>query len=568
MSRKSRIKQAQIPDLQSVFSYHAAIYKRLSDEDGDDRESDSLINQEKIIRNYLINCPDICVSGVYSDNGYTGMNFKRPDFLRLKEDILLGKINCIIVKDISRLGRNFVMTSEYVERIFPELCVRIICVNDGYDSADKTADTSALMLPLKMFMNDAYSKDISVKIRSSISAMMCNGEFLPAISSIPYGYRKNVQENTFDIDTETADVVELIFNLRAKGMPFSAIAKELNRRGLSSPGKLRFIRGITTDLRMENAKWVRGTIRKITNDPVYLGHRIHGKIKSDKLGMPKTKRPKDQWQIIENAHPAIIKKELFDLVQKVNTEELARLCGYGKSERPSADYRSLFQGKIYCGDCGAKMTAHKGTGRATSPIPSWVFYNCSGYKYSNGQLCSNHYIRQENIMSAVTNLLNRQFEIAVDIEKLIADVKNRETVIKHQSSITDKIKSSKLKIQHTEEMLEQLLIDLTNGIISREEYEYMKEKYSQKLEYYQKEKEKLTQNSKELFTAISTTQKWLAAVKEYKKLPEISRAVLDILVDRIYVSKDKIIKIQLKYSDPYKPITDYIEKVEVIANAG
>lgn len=566
MARKSRVGIAEIPEIQSIFLYKAAIYKRLSDEDGDDMEADSLVNQEKIARHHIIDKPDIDVVGVYADNGYTGMNFKRPDFIRLKEDILLGKINCVIVKDVSRLGRNFVMTSEYVERIFPELGVRLICVNDGYDSADENADAGALMLPFKMVMNDAYSRDTSVKIRSSITAMMDNGEFLPPVGSIPYGYLRNAEENTFDIDIEVASTVQLIFKLRSEGMQFNTIAKELNDRGLPSPGRIRFVRGVTKDHRMENAQWIRGTVRKITNDPVYLGHRIHGKVKRDKLGMPKTRRPKDEWQIIENAHPAIISQELYDLVQKVNAEELEKRSGFQERAKPSVDYRNIFQDKIFCADCNSKMVAQKGCARHNAKTGSRLFYDCNGYKYSNHTNCSSHYIRQEVIMAAITNLLNKQVEVSLDIEKLIADVKKMPSVTRHQSSITDQIRSSSLKVKNMEEKIEQLLIDLTNGVIDRSEYEYMKVKYSQKLEYYREESEELIGKSQELTTVISTTQQWLNAIKEYKKLPEINRPVLDALVDKIYVSESKTIKIDLKYCDPYKPIMDYLQEVEVIAN--
>ena len=162
--------------------------------------------------------------------------------------------------------------------------------------------------------------------------------------------------------------------------------------------------------------------------------------------------------------------------------------------------------------------------------------------------------------------MNNQVEIALDIEKLIADVKKMPPVVRHQSSITDQIKSSTIKIKNIEEKIEHLLIDLTNGVIDRDEYEYMKVKYNQKLEYYREESEQLTEKSQELVTVISTTQQWLNAIKEYKKLPEISRSILDALVDKIYVSESKAIKIELRYCDPYKPIMDYLQKVEVIAN--
>ena len=215
--------------------------------------------------------------------------------------------------------------------------VRLICVNDNYDSLDKLSNTAALMLPLKMVMNDSYAKDISVKIRSSISAKMHTGEFLPANGSIPYGYLRNTQGVTYDIDPETAPIVDRIFRMRAQGDGFNTIARALNSEGVPSPGKLRFLRGITRADKYEDAVWIRGTIRKITQDEVYIGKRIHGRLKRDRIGRDKKACPKEDWLIIENAHPPIIDKELFDNVQEVNKKELERLASYQQRTRPEKD---------------------------------------------------------------------------------------------------------------------------------------------------------------------------------------------------------------------------------------
>lgn len=178
MARKSRANNALIISDTKNKMWNAGLYGRLSVEDGDDTEQNSIGNQKKIGNRFLADKPDIVLVDTYSDHGCTGMNFERPDFKRMFEDIKSGRINCIIVKDISRLGRHFVMTSNFVERIFPEMGVRLICVNDGYDSSEPNADSSALTLPLKMVMNDYYVKDISQKIRSSIHAKMDSGEYL------------------------------------------------------------------------------------------------------------------------------------------------------------------------------------------------------------------------------------------------------------------------------------------------------------------------------------------------------------------------------------------------------
>ena len=245
MARKSRYTDPVQADVPEQAAYQAAQYGRLSVEDGDDIERNSIGNQRKITAHYAMGRDDIVIVEHYFDNGYSGMNYDRPDFQRMMEDVERGKINCIIVKDISRFGREFVSTSEYVERILPNMGVRLICINDGYDSIREEADTDLLMLPLKMVMNDSYVRDISRKIRSGISAKMNSGEFLPAAGSIPYGYLRNVKENTYDIDSEAADVVKRIFTMRADGRAFNEIARTLNADGVPSPGRLRYERGLT-----------------------------------------------------------------------------------------------------------------------------------------------------------------------------------------------------------------------------------------------------------------------------------------------------------------------------------
>ena len=315
MARKSRVNRLKEAAPEEEILILAGEYGRLSVEDGDDIEQNSIGNQQKITLHYLEEHPEIKLVDTYYDNGYTGMNYERPGFIRMLKDLKSGRINCVIVKDISRLGRHFVMTSEFVERTFPEMGVRLICINDSYDSMDGNADASALTMPLKMVMNDYYVKDISNKIRSSISAKMTGGEFIPAAGSIPYGYVRNAEFTTYDIDPEPAEVVKKIYQLRAGGESFNAIARILNEKNIPSPGKLRLLRGITKAKKYENALWIRGTIRKICSDQVYIGNRIHGKVKRDKVGLEKKRRNEEEWQVIENAHPAIISVPLYEKVQ-------------------------------------------------------------------------------------------------------------------------------------------------------------------------------------------------------------------------------------------------------------
>ena len=542
----------------------AGEYGRLSVEDGDDIKQNSIGNQQKITLHYLEEHSDIKLVDTYYDNGYSGMNYDRPGFTRMLGDLKSGRINCVIVKDISRLGRHFVLTSEFVERTFPEMGVRLICINDSYDSADEKADASALTMPLKMVMNDYYVKDISNKIRSSISAKMARGEFIPSAGSIPYGYIRNAEFATFDIDPEPAEVVRKIYKLRAGGESFHAIARILNENNIPSPGKLRWIRGITKAKKYENAIWIRGTIRKICSDQVYIGNRIHGKVKRDKVGLEKKRRSEDEWQVIEHAHPAIISMQLYEEVQQVNQEELQRRDKFEQRAACGDDYRDLFRGMVFCAECKSSMSAAKGCARPDAKTPSRIFYDCNGYRYSAHVQCSSHYVRQETLLKAVTDTLNQQVQVAVDVEQLAVRLKSMPKVVRYQTEAESHYASVSAKRKNMESKMEQLLIDLTQRIIDRSEYDYMKRQYAREYEALLQEETKALSDIRAKDAVLSATEKWLDAIKRYQKLPSLDHTLLNLLVARIEVSKDREIKIILNYEDPYQPIMEFLERIEVI----
>lgn len=562
MARKSRYDLAAASPVLETEGSRAAGYRRLSVENGDDAEKNSLDNQKMIVEHFVRDRSDIVIVDYYTDNGCTGMNYNRPGFLRMMEDVRAGKIDCIIVKDISRFGRHFVMTTEYVERILPELGVRLICINDDYDSMDEASDTAALMLPLKIVMNDNYARDISKKIRSGITAKMNSGEFLPSSGSVPYGYLRNPKDSTFDIDPEAAEVVQRIFHMRAAGLKFNAMARILNGENIPCPGKLRYMRNITKAAKYENTQWTRGTIRKITGDQVYIGNRVHGKVKRDKLGTPKKRRPKEEWQIIEHAHPAVVSMDLFEQVQQVNQAELEARSHYEKRADVSTDYRDIFRGKVFCADCGRAMVAGKGCARPNAKTSSRIFYDCAGYRYSNHERCSSHYIRQEALMETLTHYLDKQVEIAVDLNRLMNQVRTAPQTVRYQAQADEKLLSARVRRQNVEARLEQLLVDLTAGIIDRDEYEYAKHQYTLQNEKLHEEEIKAEREAQLLSDCVSTTKSWIAVMKKYHRLPAIDRGLIDLLVKDIRVFGDKRIEISLNYADPYAPLLACMNKLK------
>lgn len=552
MARKSRYETiSETKNTLTRNAFTAGLYLRLSVEDGDDLENNSIGNQKKIGLDFLENSTDVVLGEIYMDYGKTGMNYKRPGFQAMFSDLEAGKINCVIVKDVSRLGRHYIMTSEYVEKIFPRMGVRLICINDNYDSADPGADRGSLLMPFKLIMNDTYVKDTARKIRSSIDAKMRCGEFLPASGSVPYGYLRAPDENTYSIDPEAAAVVRRIFEMRAAGMMFNAIAKRLNSEGIPCPGRLRYERGLTKAGKYKDALWIRGTVRKITNDPVYTGCRIHGKWKRERLGGDKKRRSPEEWQVVENAHPCVITKELFQSVQAFNEAELARREKFEKRERLGPDFREIFAGKVFCGDCGALMSAGKRVQRVTSELPNTFFFDCNNYRYSNHQRCDSHYIRQEALMDALKHLLDRQVETAVDVEHLMDEV--RKTPRPSPGGPGDPCVSLRGRRFRLEEKLERLLEDATDGVLDREEYLRIKMAYIEEHALIEAREEEETARRESFQKALHSTEAWLKAIQKYREVPVIDRELVDALVDKILVYDHKSIRICLTYSDPYAP---------------
>ena len=570
MARKSRY-VTEVKEEKKTAMLLAGVYTRLSIEDEDDEEQNSIGNQKKIALDYLKDKDDIAVTEYYVDNGYTGMNFSRPDFQRMMNDLRSGKINCVIVKDFSRLGRHFVMTSEFVEKIFPMMGIRLICINDDYDSFDENCDSASLLLPFKMVMNDSYVKDITKKIRSSISAKMDSGEYLPSASSIPYGYIRNPEQNTFDIDEEVAPVVVRIFEMRANGVALNAIAKTLNEEGIPCPGKLRYIRGITKAAKYENALWIHGTLRKILMDQVYIGNRVHGRVKRDKLGMEKTRRSEEEWQVIENAHQPIISQELFDKVQEAMNEAAAKRNAYKQQEAPETDHREVFREKVYCGDCGSMMRGCKGLGRANEDgeRKAFIYYDCGKFLDSGRAVCSAHYVRQEEIMDTLRNALDTQLCAAIDFEALVKEVQAMPKVVHYESSVKNQLTSIQSKRRHMELRLEQLIVDLTDGLIDKQEYAYAKQKYNEEYEHLLEEENRLFTSSRRLGNIVASSDKWIRTLKEYRSIPDIDRKAVDFLVKRIKIYPGKRIELILNYEDPFRLVSEYLEQIpEVIENVG
>ena len=332
--------------LQKVLNLsNAATYIRLSSEDGDTEESDSVGNQRKLLTEYVSRHDNFILYDIYIDDGFTGTNFNRPAFQKMIADIEDKKVNCVVVKDLSRFGRDYIDTGRYLERIFPELGVRFISVSDNIDSIKQAYD---MLLPIKNIFNEQYARDISNKIQATVKSKQKAGEFIGAFTS--YGYKKSsVNKNKLVIDEYASEVVKRIFAMYAQGIGKQSIAKQLNAEGILCPSEYKKLNG-------ENYKncnrlkttsyWTYSTINTMLHNEMYIGNMIQGK-KHQRMRGKQHKVDKENWVRVENTHEPIIDRDTWDKVQKLLSKK--------HRDIDLETNKNIFAGFIKCGDCGRSM---------------------------------------------------------------------------------------------------------------------------------------------------------------------------------------------------------------------
>ena len=555
MARVSRknIAVTAVSATEEMKLYKACLYLRLSDEDKRNIEDNSIGNQKKICLEHLKKLPEIEVIASYIDNGASGTNFSRSGFKQMLQDLTKGEINCVVVKDLSRLGRNYLETSEYLEKFFPEAGIRFIAVNNGYDSIRKLNGKQEIVIPFSNIVNDMYAKDVSRKIRSSIEILMKSGEFLPPSGSIPYGYLRDEKNNTYIIDEETAPIVQEIFKMKLQGVSDCEIIRTLNRKQIPSPGKIRYLRGMTKAEKYKDAVWIGSTLRKLLSNEVYLGHRIHGKVKRDCLGAEKKRRPQEEWEYVYNVHPALISEEDFQKIRQIKEKGREKQAQCNKHQKRSLEERRLLTGKIYCGDCGTLMGARKGNQRLTSKKSPRIFYQCDGYEYSGRTRCFNHYISQKDVLEKIKNALNVQFKLIAESDRVIKSIQDDKKGMlalhdKKRKEINDELAKMKMK-------KERLLIDYNDGTINSEEYKYIRQEYDDEEQRLRRvlvfaEKERKNQEKQ-----LRITEEWVKLMKQFMPQQNIDRTLIAHLIDTIYVYGNKNVEIVFLFKNEIEELT-------------
>lgn len=536
--------------------YNAAIYTRLSKEDNDKEESDSIANQKTLIREFLKTKPDIRICAEMVDDGYSGVDFNRPAMNQMLADIKAGLINCVIVKDLSRFGRNHIEVGRYIEQIFPFLGVRFISINDNYDSAAGRTSADNIMLPFKNLMNDAYLGDISLKTRSQLEIKRKKGDF---IGSFPvYGYLKSEQDRHKLVIDEYADqVVKDIFKWKLDGMSNQGIADKLNGLGVLSPMEYKksLNMAYTTTFKVRHSsKWFSQTVSRILKNEVYTGVLEQGKDSSPNHKLKKRmKKAKTDWTRVENTHEAIISKDDFATVNKLLISD---------TRIPSEqDGVYLFSGILRCGDCGESMVRKliRRDGK------DYVYYICSTYKKDKTK-CHNHRISHGDLETGILEALRKHIEEVVNVDEMLRYIET----LPLQRVEAQKIDKRLIKLQEEIDKCNSLKLSLyenyTDGLISSADYKDMRRVYSQKAEEEERAAKKLQKEIENLLQNSCYHSYWIERFKEYRNFEELTRKALVTMIDHINVIASKRIDVNYKYQIEFGRAVAFIEAVGQLAS--
>ena len=559
MARVSR-KRKSLPGAAAASRiWRTALYVRLSVEDNG-KDADSIENQIALLESYVFGCPDLSKAGLFVDNGYTGTNFHRPQFQQMMEAVQAGVIDCVVVKDLSRLGRNYIETSQFIEKICPFYGLRFIAVNDGFDTAAVT-DTAQLSMALSNIVNDYYAKDISRKVTSALQTKMEQGDYIGNYA--PHGYCKDPgNKNHLVIDPETAPVIRQIFQWRSEGVSYMGINRRLNEAGIPSPGQYRLEHGIETNNNRKERPvlWNKHMVTEILKNVVYIGH-LAQKKGSQCLyaGIPYHITSEDEWIVVEHTHEPIIGAELFETVQKINRESAERSKANSGKYAYLPREKNIFGKKLTCAECGAVIKLHRSF--STKRDKAYFMFKCPTYAEHGPKGCSDVKMRKPDLDIAVFSLIKAQMAVFVDMESTLKRLLAVKTGKVEQGRTASKRRLLQQKLENKKSILSGLYVDYKEGLLSRPDYLFTRESVDadiRMIEAELAEQESANGQTRDLLTG---EMKWQYMVRNYQNATELSPEMVEAFVETIKLHQDGSLEIKLNYMDEFAALMDACEHI-------
>lgn len=532
--------------------WNATLYLRLSRDDGDKEESNSITGQRELLRDFIQNRPELREYAVRIDDGFTGSNFERPDFKKMMEDVKEGRTNCIIVKDLSRFGRNYLDAGEYIEKIFPFLGVRFIAVNDNYDSLGEKSASDDLVIPFKNLINEAYCRDISVKVRTQLEIKRKSGQYIGAFAV--YGYMKDeTDKNRLIVDEYAADIVRDIFAWKLDGMSPQDIAVRLNQSGILSPMEYKKSLGMkfaTSFKANAQAAWSANSVLRILKNPVYIGVLTQGKETTPSYKVRKRiTKPEDEWAVIPDSHEPIVRREDFETVQKVLTLDTRR--------SPDDSNVRLFSGMVFCGECGASMV------RKTVPSGNkkYVYYVCSAHKQDKS--CSSHGIRDKALEEVVLGTVRQYIRDVIDLDDLLSMTDTAPLRTAEAQKVQRQLDKKRSEHERLQKLLMSLYENLADGIIDRDEYARLKQNYSGRAAECEKQMDALQESLVQIKEHGGEHREWMTRFRKHQNITELERSIAVALIDRILIYKDNRVEVHFRFEDEFAWQMDILKRSQI-----
>ena len=539
--------------IRKIETVKVALYLRLSRDDGDKNESNSITNQRNILTTYVEQIPEFKIEEIYVDDGFSGTNFNRPDFMRMMDDIYEGKINCVIVKDLSRLGRNYSETARYIDEIFPRLNIRFIALNNSIDTASSTmnAATQCISVGVTNVINESLAATTSVNVRATLNHNRQQGKFIGSFAC--YGYKKSEDDHhKLVIDPETAPIIRDIFNRFISGESILSITRHLNTLGIPNPSAYKSMNNPNYKPQSNSGLWVDSTVRRILSNEMYIGNMVQGKNEKISYKIKQNRSiDKNKWIIVENTHQPIIDQDTFNKAQSL----------FNKSTRisPKADSVDLFSGFMRCSNCN--YTLNKKTN--THSYGTYEYYRCTTRTKKGKNTCEcGHTIRIDKLEKAVLKSLQFMIKTAVNMDEIIKSANLSGKIRTDETLLERKLQKESSQLEKYKSAMVDLYPDYKCGILSQDEYLLLKSNISEKITSLQKEITKTQEQIKKCHTGAVEENDFIASFKKYGTIEKLTRPMLVELLDCILVHKGGDITIRWKFRDAYQDALTYLAELQ------
>lgn len=536
--RKVRLESQSLQENVSVKTYMAGIYARLSVDHHDGKEI-SIETQIEMAKEYLKSHTEITLYDCYSDLGATGTNFQRSDFERLMQDVRDGLINCIIVKDFSRFGRNYIETGNFVEKIFPFMGVRFIAITDQYDSIKQANCNEALSMHLKNIANELYARDIAEKVTASKQAKMKQGEYLGSIP--PYGFQieKIDGKRTLVPEPVTSEIVREIFNRYASGETFVSLARWLYGQKIHRPSDYKKYKMVYQQEGQQLRQWERESIRFLLTNDAYIGNLVQS-----------GKHMKEQITV-EHTHEPLVSEEVFYRAWE-RIEENIKI----QNRRPlrKDTMEDIFRGVLYCGECGHKLSRMVTERKASyKEVKTFVFYSCPNSKRIDEGKCANEQITFLQIQKVILHLLKKEFLLSSTQMKKLMDF-NKEAGEKRKEQIQKAQDEMQKSVDGADRKISSYYLEYRNGSISQVQFLETKKELEEKKEQDRQTLRDLHTEYSSIDRMVDKQNQFLRTILKYKSCAELNAELVQNLIEKIYVYRGKRVEIIWKWNDEFAKV--------------